>query len=143
MSAESIRILLVEDNPGDVLLLHLAVQQTGAAEVKLERVPRLGEAIKRAERSSFDVILLDLSLPDSQGLDTVTRAVEQVPDIPIIILTANDDDELGFQAVRRGAQDFLIKGQVDEIQLLRSIRFAIERHRRKRAEEALPKGEAR
>lgn len=140
MSPERIRILLVEDNPGDVVLLHFAVQAASTARVKIERVRRLSEAMERAERSPFDVILLDLSLPDSQGLDTVTRALERASDIPIVVLTAVDDEELGLMAVREGAQDYLIKGQVDEAQLLRSIRFAIERHRRTQVKETLQKG---
>lgn len=140
MSAESIKILLVEDNPGDVILVHVAVQEVGTAQVKIERVKRLSEAMERVERYPFDVILLDMSLPDSQGFDTIARALEQAPDIPIVVLTAVDDEELALRAVGEGAQDYLIKGQVDEDQLLRSIRYAIERHKRTRAGEALQEG---
>lgn len=140
MSSKSIKILLVEDNPGDVVLLHVAVQEAVAPQVKLERVKRLSEAMERVERDPFDVILLDLSLPDSQGFDSVARALERAPDIPIVVLTAVDDEELGLRAVREGAQDYLIKGRIDEDQLLRSIRYAIERHKRARAGEALQEG---
>ena len=128
MSPEEIKILLVEDNPGDVFLMHLAVREAGMGPVKLERVQRLRAAMERLERDAFDVILLDLALPDSQGLDTLARALEHASDIPIVVFTATEDEELGLEAVRQGAQDYLVKGQVDEKLLLRSIRYAIERH---------------
>lgn len=128
-----IKILLVEDNPGDVFLMHLAVREAEMGPIKLERVQRLSEGMDRLRGSAFDVILLDLSLPDSQGIDTLAHALEHASDIPIIVFTTIDDEELAIKAAQMGAQDYLVKGQVDEKLLLRSIRYAIERHAQKRA----------
>jgi signal transduction histidine kinase len=89
----------------------------------------LEEAISQAARSSFDIVLLDLSLPDCTGLTTVDRAREAWPEMPIVVLTGADDETLGLEAVRRGVQDYLVKGQVDERIISRAVRYAIERQR--------------
>ncbi len=128
MSPEEIRILLLEDNPGDALLLHVVAREAETAQLKIEHVQRLSEGIERLRGRAFDVILLDLSLPDSQGLDTLGRALEHASDTPVVVFTGTEDEELGLEAVREGAQDYLVKGQVDEKLLLRSLRYAIERH---------------
>lgn len=129
MNLEGIRVLLVEDNPGDARLLLELLRDTGARHVKIEHVDRLNAALTRLESEDFDVLLLDLSLPDEQGLNTVVRAHACAPKIPIVVLTGLDDEALAVKAVRAGAQDYLVKGRVDGDLLARSMRYATERGR--------------
>ena len=88
---------------------------------------RIDEALKILKEEKFDVVLLDLNLPDSQGLDGIERITAQEPEVPVIILTGLDDETLGIQAVRKHAGDYLVKGQINSNILVRSIRYAIER----------------
>ena len=125
--SESIRILLVEDNPADAQLLREFLAEVENTDFELVRVERLGDALQRLGNERFDVMLLDLSLPDAQGLETVTRAYKQ--GAPIVVLTGLDDKTLAINALRAGAQDYLVKGQIAAPLLERSIRYAIERHR--------------
>jgi two-component system cell cycle sensor histidine kinase/response regulator CckA len=138
MNLEGIRALLVEDNPGDARLFIELVRETGAGYLKLEHVDRLAKALDRLSQDHFDVVLLDLSLPDEQGLTTLLRAHAHAPKTPIVILTGLDDEALAVRAVRAGAQDYLVKGGVDGDLLVRSIRYATERGR---AVEALERRE--
>lgn len=124
-----VRVLLVEDNPGDARLFHEILVEAVTVQFELKHVPRLSEALKRLGEESFDVILLDLSLPDSHGLDTLVRVHSEVPNIPIVVLTGLDDETIGLQAVKNGAQDYLVKGRVDTNLLVRSICYAMERQR--------------
>src|SRR5688500_6913348 len=102
----------------------------------LEHVQTLADGLERVKRGGIALVLLDLSLPDSFGLDTFARAHEAAPQVPIIVLSGRDDEALAIKTVHEGAQDYLVKGQVDTRLLVRSMRYAIER---KRAEEALAK----
>jgi signal transduction histidine kinase len=129
MKTEPIRILLVEDNDGDARLLAEYLREAEAFPTSLIRADRFERARETLAASPPDVILLDLSLPDAHGIGTVTQAIEAAPDVPIIVLTGLDDAELAVQAVHAGAQDYLVKGQVDGPLLARSIRYALERHR--------------
>jgi two-component system cell cycle sensor histidine kinase/response regulator CckA len=129
MNLEGIRVLLVEDNPGDVRLFLELLRETGAGHVKLEHVDRLCTALDRLSNQAFDVVLLDLSLPDAHGLDTLVRAHAHAPSVPIVVLTGLDDQALAVKAVRAGAQDYLVKGRVDGDLLVRSMRYATERAR--------------
>ncbi len=129
MNLDGIRVLLVEDNPGDARLLTELVRDTGAGQWKLVHVDRLSTALDRLSREPFDVMLLDLSLPDADGLDTLIRAHGEAPRIPIVVLTGHDDEALAVRAVRAGAQDYLVKGRMDGDLLVRSIRYASERGR--------------
>jgi two-component system, cell cycle sensor histidine kinase and response regulator CckA len=138
MNLEGICVLLVEDNPGDARLFTELVRDTGAGQWKLVHVDRLSAALDRLSREPFDVILLDLSLPDADGLETLIRAHAQAPKIPIVVLTGHDDEALAVRAVRAGAQDYLVKGRLDGDLLVRSIRYASERGR---AVEALERRE--
>jgi len=138
MNLEGIRALLVEDNPGDARLFFELVRETGAGYLKLEHVTRLDKALDRLSSEHFDVVLLDLSLPDEQGLTTLIRAHAHAPKVPIVILTGLDDEALAVRAVRAGAQDYLVKGRVDGDLLVRSMRYATERGR---AVEALERRE--
>ena len=129
MNLEGIRVLLVEDNPGDARLLVELLRETDAGRLKLEQVVRLSTALERLSRERFDLVLLDLSLPDEQGLNTLVRAHACAPKVPIVVLTGLDDEALAIKAVRAGAQDYLVKGRVDGDLLVRSIRYATERGR--------------
>ena len=129
----SVKVLLIEDNPGDVRLIREMLTSARDGVAGLECVERLATGLERLSGGDIDVVLLDLSLPDSHGLVTFTQMYDQVPQVRIIVLTGLADESLGVQAVREGAQDYLIKGQVDSNLLMRSIRYATER---KRAEEA-------
>jgi signal transduction histidine kinase len=131
---EKCKVLLVEDNPGDARLLREILSQVASPQFELVHTERLDEALKRLGEEHFDVVLLDLSLPDEQGFDTFVRMHRQTPGVPIVVLTGLDDATLADMAVREGAQDYLIKGQIDCNLLVRAMRYAIERER---AEEAL------
>lgn len=125
-----IKILLVEDNPGDVLLLQETLSEITHFASDLVHVDRLADALQHLQTESFDVVLLDLLLPDSEGLETFLQIHQQVPLTPIIVLTGITDETLTIQAMQAGAQDYLIKGQVSGSELLRrAIRYAIERKR--------------
>lgn len=139
MPDQLIQVLLIEDNPTDVLLLREALMAIPIASFAVTQAERLGEGLKRLNAGRFDVVLLDLSLPDSQGLETLERVCAQAPDAPVVVLTALQDEAIAIKAMRWGAQDYLIKGQAADAWLARALRYAIER---KRAEEALREREA-
>jgi signal transduction histidine kinase len=128
-----LRVLLIEDNPADVDLIKEALEEAersitiGAPQVVLEDVPRLAEGLTRVGVGDVDIVLLDLSLPDSQGFETFARLERAAPGIPTIVLSGLADEALAVRAVREGAQDYLVKGQVDGVRLTRSIRYAVER----------------
>ena len=126
------KVLLIEDNPGDARLVWEMLREDGADRFELAHVEQLDEGLKCLYEETFDVLLLDLNLPDSQGLETLNRAYAQASGVPIVVLTVLADVALGIEAVKRGAQDYLVKEQVDGNLLMRSIYYAIER---KRAEE--------
>ncbi|PLZ33504.1 response regulator [Fischerella thermalis] len=140
MPEQPIKVLLVEDNPGDVRLLQEFLWDVTTAQFELMPVERLDRTLKLLNQESFDVILLDLSLPDSQGLETFITLHRQAPAIPIIVLTGLDDENLALRAMQEGAQDYLVKGQVSGDLLVRCMRYAIERQR---IEEALRQSEER
>jgi PAS domain S-box-containing protein len=127
-----LNILLVEDNPGDVRLLQEILRDASSVRCQITPAMSLAAAIQQlspVEAVCFDVILLDLSLPDSQGLASFLNLHRRAANIPIVVLTGSDDETLALTAMQQGAQDYLIKGQVDSNLLLRSIRYAIERER--------------
>jgi signal transduction histidine kinase/CheY-like chemotaxis protein len=140
MNSEATRILLIEDNEDDVLILREKLAGATGDPFDLEWADRLSTGLERLAEGGIDVVLLDLGLPDGQGLRTLSRADAQAPEVPVIVLTGLADEMLGVEAVKRGAQDYLIKGQVDGHLLARAMRYAIER---KRAEKALQSSEAR
>lgn len=124
-----LRALMVEDNPGDAVLIRETLKEVQELSIELIHVERLDEAIAHLKKEPFDVILLDLTLPDSGGLNTVRRTAAAAPDAPIVVLTGADDEMLGMEAVRLGAQDYLVKGQVDGRVVAKAIRYAMERKR--------------
>jgi len=131
--SQPLHALLIEDNSSDAELIHEllseATEDTKSAQISIEQEETLLEGMRRyAENDgTFDVILLDLGLPDSQGLETFTKLAERASRTPIIILTGLDDVDLALETVRRGAQDYLVKGRHDGEILLRAIRYAVER----------------
>jgi signal transduction histidine kinase len=128
-----VRVLLVEDNPADVDLIQEALEDAAldpaleGPALHLEQVDRLAAALDRLRQDVVDVVLLDLSLPDSHGFDTFVRLERAAPGIPIVVLSGLDDEAMAVRAVREGAQDYLVKGQVEGKSLTRSIRYAVER----------------
>ena len=129
MSHGAIRFLLIEDNPGDARLIKEMLADTGDRTVTLECADRLQPGIESLASGEIDGILLDLSLPDSHGFETFARTHSAAPDIPIIVLSGLDEEDLAVRAVREGAQDYLVKGEVDGNLLLRAMRYGIERKR--------------
>ena len=121
-------VLLIEDNPDDAFLIEEMLAK-GNGGFELTHADRLSTGIERLAADTFYAILLDLSLPDSRGFDTFARVHSQVPDIPIIVLSGLDDEALAVKAVSEGAQDYLVKGQVDGKLLVRAVRYAVERKR--------------
>ena len=126
MDDKAIRILLIEDNPGDARLIREMLIEAGGARFQLGCVDRLSAGLEHLAQERVDVLLLDLGLPDSQGLDTLARAQAQVPELPIVVLTGLDDEALATRAVQQGAQDYLVKGQVESSPLARAVHYAIE-----------------
>jgi CheY-like chemotaxis protein len=126
-----IKILLIEDNLGDVRLVQESLRETKSTPIEWAFADHLENAFEKIQKTPFDIILLDLSLPDSQGLDTFLKLHNRVPNLPIVILTSTDDELLALEAVQKGAQDYLVKGQTPSDLLMRAIRYAIERHQLK------------
>jgi phosphoserine phosphatase RsbU/P len=137
MESPQIRILLVEDDPDDVWVMRNLLGDRWDGPFELVQVELLSAGIERCAEGPFDVILLDLALPDSQGIETFFTIHAHASDVPIVVLSGYNDEATAIKAVQAGAQDYLVKGQVDDNMLVRSIRYAIERSRRRRAEEAL------
>ena len=132
MLGSSVNILLIEDNLADARFLQEVLKQPKFENFSLFHVKRLQDALNMLGKSQqipapFDVILLDLTLPDSQGLNSLQPLMKSDPNLPIVVLTNTNDNELAIEAVRQGAQDYLVKRQVNDESLLRSLRYAIER----------------
>ncbi len=122
-----IKILLVEDNPADADLLAELLEVSVGVEWELVSVDYLHQAIAHLSKHPCDVVLLDLSLPDSHGLETLTRLLEVAPDTAMVVMTGLDNEDLALESVRLGAQDYIVKGQITTQLLVRTIRYAIER----------------
>ena len=125
--SEHRRILLVEDNPGDARLIQMALDEAGTGEFALTHAARMDQALALLSSESFDGVLLDLSLPDSSGTETLTRVRSEAPGLPIIVLTGLDDENLGRQLIQQGAQDYLVKGETEPKLLVRSLRYSAKR----------------
>lgn len=128
MELRTIRILLIEDDSSDVELLQIAFKRLHDFPHSLVCVDRLAEGIKRCAAEPFDVVLVDLSLPDSRGLETIRRLASKAPDVAIVVLTGHNDERAAELAIKTGAQDYLVKGEIDARQLSRSLRYSIGRH---------------
>ncbi len=127
------KVLLIEDNPGDARLVQEMLREAGG-DFSIDVAERLASGLEFLASQNIDVVLLDLNLPDSHGLGTFTRLQTQFPHLPVVIKTGSRDEALGIHAVQLGAQDYLVKGQVDSELLRRSIVYAVGR---KKAEEAI------
>jgi diguanylate cyclase (GGDEF)-like protein len=128
-SQRPVNVLLVEQEPEDLQGLQENFAQVRDLRVDLEWVGDLASALQRLSRGGIDLVLLDLSLPDSEGISTFERTYAFAPDIPIIVLTSEDDETVAVSTVQGGAQDYLVKDGVTGGILVRSVRYAIERHR--------------
>jgi len=122
-----IRILLIEDNPDDALLTRALLGREKPFESTLTHASRLAEGLALLGQQSFDVVMTDLGLPDSQGLPAFTELHKKSPNLPIIVLTGQDDMETALAAIKMGAQDFIPKSELTGFLLARTIRYAIER----------------
>src|SRR5665213_4081009 len=133
MEIKTIKILLVEDNPDDVFYLRMVLHKVTGTHFELESTNDLASSAQRLAAGDIDVVLLDLTLPDSSGLETFTAIKNGAPEIPIIILSGMDDETLAVNAVHAGAEDYLVKGRVDSQLITRAIIYAIERTEFKKA----------
>jgi diguanylate cyclase (GGDEF)-like protein/PAS domain S-box-containing protein len=133
-------VLLIEDNPGDARLIQEMLRDASASATELIMVTSINEASQYLATHTVDVIPLDLGLPDSQGLDAIRRIQSVAPSVPVVVLTGQDDESLATSALQEGAQDYLVKGQIEHRPLLRALRYAIERSR---VDEALRESELR
>lgn len=124
-----IKVLLIEDNPLDVRLINIMLRDSAPGAFVIEQVERLEAGLQRLARGGIDLVLVDLSLPDSQGLDTFASVHAQAANVPIIVLSGLADETVAVNAVHEGAQDYLVKGQVSGPLLVRAMRYAIERKR--------------
>ncbi|MCX6925263.1 MAG: PAS domain S-box protein, partial [Verrucomicrobia bacterium] len=129
MSDRPINILLVEDSPSDAELLQESLRASRPGQFEFTHVETLTEGLARLTPGQFQVVLLDLSLPDTAGPETYLRARAAAPHMPIVVLTGANDEAIGVDAVRQGIQDYLLKGEANGAQTARTIRYAIERHR--------------
>jgi diguanylate cyclase (GGDEF)-like protein/PAS domain S-box-containing protein len=127
-------MLLIEDNPGDARLIREMLQEQISQKIELTHVECMADAEKHLVENSTDVIVLDLGLPDAQGLEAVRRAHAAAHGVPLVVLSKRDDESMAMQAMQEGAQDYLIKGQIEPRDLVRALRYAVER---KSIEEAL------
>lgn len=127
-----IQVLLLEDNPGDALLFRTMLSTEDTIPFEIEHVTKLSAALKRLADQDVDIALLDLSLPDSQGLQTFYTAHDEAPQVPIVVLSGSGSEAIAIEAVQAGAQDYLVKGEINDRTLVRSIRYAIERARTER-----------
>ena len=123
----SIKLLAVEDDPSLSFVLEEALEHTREAEIDATMASSLAEALRELKRGGFELVLLDLSLPDSDGIQTLSRVREKQPDVPIIVLTGNDDPELARRIVELGVDDYLLKGEVGSHRLIEAIRAAVGR----------------
>ena len=122
-------VLLIEDNPGDARLIEEMLRENPATPFRLSRADRLARGLELLSLKETELVLLDLSLPDSQGLETFSKVYAHSPKVPIIVLSGNDDQTLALFAVKSGAQDYLVKGKIDRELLLRAMQYSIERKR--------------
>lgn len=138
MMPAAMSILLVEDNPADARFVRELLVDAHGLDAALTHVTRLANALPLLAESTFDVVLLDLSLPDAHGLDTIARLHAAAPTVPIVVMSGNDDEALALRGVQDGVQDYLVKGRVESDTLARALRYAVERMRgeRERARQA-------
>ncbi len=126
MEREPAHVLLIEDNPGDADLVRLRLVE-GKSAVQVNCVPRLSDALACLDVETPTLVLLDLNLPDSHGAETFRKIMQKAPNVPVVILSGQDDEALALKAVHMGVQDYLVKADVTSKQLERALRYAVER----------------
>lgn len=139
MTMPPIKVLLIEDSPGDIRLIRNALDEAEGVRFGHERADCLSTGLARLAKGGIDLVLLDLSLPDSKGVEAVTQVSAQAPSVPCVVLTGCNDEAMGLRALQAGAQDYLVKGAIQSRELVRSLRYAIGR---KRVDEELRKTHA-
>ncbi len=132
MNSHELTVLLIEDSPEDADLVQAMLLQSAASDIELVRAARLADGLERLARGGVSLVLLDLSLPDSQGLGTFRKIQSEAPEVPVVALTGFSDEKAALRAVGEGLQDYLVKGQIDSRLLVRTIRHAVERHQLQR-----------
>ena len=120
-------VLLVEDSPADAALTRAALINASHGDLEVTCVDCLARALETLGQGGVDVVMLDLNLPDSQGLDTVRDICSQYENVPVVVLSSSDDEEMALQAVREGTQDYFIKGHFDPDNMIRALHYAVER----------------
>ncbi|MFQ5685641.1 MAG: diguanylate cyclase domain-containing protein, partial [Candidatus Scalindua sp.] len=122
-------VLYVEDDMDHAILIRELIEEVENVHYELTHVQQLNEALLELDNDNYDIILLDLSLPDVQGVDTVARVCEKAPDIPVVVMSATDDETMAIKALQKGAEEYLVKGKVKSQALSRILRYAIMRHK--------------
>ena len=123
----SLNTLLIEDNPGDSYIIKQLLKFESSLKFNITSCNTLSSGIEQLNKKFFDVILLDLGLPDGQGFETISQMIEITPHIPIIVLTGKNDKDFSLEVLQKGAQDYLVKNEISAEVLIRSIRYALER----------------
>ncbi len=129
MESKIMKVLLIEDNSGDAGLIREMIAEVPKEDIEMTRVSKLSEGLEYVVNNKIDVVLLDLSLPDSFGLDTFIGLYREISHIPIIVLSGISDEKIAIKAVQKGAQDYLLKGHINSSLLVRAMHYAIERKR--------------
>jgi len=129
MNEQIIRILYVEDDIEDVLLAKEFIREIKNVNYELTHVQQLDEALLELENDNYDIVMLDISLPDKQGLDIITKVCKRAPNIPVVVMTGIDDETMAIKALQKGAEEYLVKGKVKSHSLSRILRYAIMRHK--------------
>ena len=122
-----VRVLLVEDNDGDARIVELMIQGTFGKDIELSRALSLSEALELLDSATPDCVVLDLGLPDAQGIDALRRVLAVAPHTALVVLTGQYDENLALQSLQQGAEDYLVKGQIEATVLARAMRYAVER----------------
>lgn len=129
MQSDVMKVLLVEDNPGDARLVSEALKESGENQTELKHVETFQNAVDILNSEAFQLILLDLTLPDSQGVETFSRMKKMFPNIPIVVLTGYEDENMAFDALQEGIEIYLIKGKVDANLLKQALEYAVKKSR--------------
>ena len=128
MQDKPIKTLILEDDPEDMLILEKVIKNISLRNIRYNAVTKLAQAVSLLKKDKFNLVISDLTVPDSRGMDTFNGLRAAAPETPIIILTGMDDESMAIQAMRKGAQDYLIKGEITASLLLRSMSYAMERN---------------
>jgi diguanylate cyclase (GGDEF) domain len=129
MDNKTIKILYVEDEIDHAILIGEFIKEIKNVHYEMTHVQQLEEALLELDNDRYDIVMLDMSLPDKQGLDTVTAVCERAPEIPVVVMTSIDDESMAIKALQRGAEDYLVKGDMNSHALSRILRYAIMRHK--------------